>query len=63
MSKFKLLVLVLAVTVSACSGIQVTRVQELSETADAPYDNVLVIALVISFPAMGNLRENANNPF
>ena len=34
---------------SACAGKQVTRVQPLSETADAPYNNVLVIALFKSF--------------
>lgn len=35
----------------ACAGTQVTRVQPLAETADVPYDNVLVIALFKSFDA------------
>lgn len=42
----------------ACAGIQVTRVQPLSETADAPYDNVLVIALLESFDARRYLEQD-----
>ena len=34
---------------AACAGPQITRVQPLSETADAPYDNVLVISMFKSF--------------
>jgi len=45
----KLLILGVLVTLSACAGTTVTRVQELSETADAPYDNILVISLFKSF--------------
>lgn len=37
------------VTISACAGPHVTRVQTLSETADAPYGNVLVISMFKSF--------------
>lgn len=37
------------VLISACAGPQVTRVQTLSETADVPYDNVLVISMFKSF--------------
>jgi hypothetical protein len=33
----------------ACAGTQITRVQPLSETADAPYGNVLVVSLFKSF--------------
>lgn len=36
-------------TLIACAGPQVTRVQPLAESADAPYGNVLVIALFKSF--------------
>ena len=35
----------------ACAGSQVTRVQPLAESADVPYDNVLVIVLFKSFDA------------
>ena len=34
---------------AACAGPQITRVQPLSDTADAPYDNVLVISMFESF--------------
>jgi len=34
---------------AACAGPSVTRTQNLSETADAPYDNVLVVTLFESF--------------
>jgi len=46
----KLLVIGLAVALSACaSGPQITTVQELQESADAPYENILVVALFESF--------------
>jgi hypothetical protein len=45
----KLVFLAVAFLVSACAGPQVTRVQALSKTADAPYQNVLVISLFESF--------------
>ena len=38
-----------ALALCACAGPQVTRVQPLSKTADAPYNNVLVISLFKSF--------------
>ena len=34
---------------AACAGPQITRVQPLSETADVPYDSVLVISMFDSF--------------
>lgn len=40
-----------------CAGTQVTQIQELSETADAPYDNVLVISLFKSFDARRYLEK------
>ena len=40
-----------------CASTQVTQVQELSETADAPYDNVLVISLFKSFDARRYLEK------
>jgi hypothetical protein len=42
----------------ACAGPQVTRVQPLSETADAPYGNVLVISLFKSFDARRYLEKD-----
>jgi len=44
MSK-KLVILTAAFLLSACAGTQVTRVHDLSDTADAPYRNVLVVSL------------------
>ena len=44
-----LLILAICASLCACAGPQVTRVQELSSTADAPYDNVLVVLLFESF--------------
>lgn len=37
------------ILLGACAGPQVTQVQELSKTADVPYDKVLVISLFDSF--------------
>jgi len=34
---------------AACAGPQITRIQPLSDTADVPYDNVLVISMFDSF--------------
>ena len=48
MRKYLLIVSTL-ILLNACAGPQVSRVQELSATADAPYDNVLVISLFDSF--------------
>lgn len=42
----------------ACAGTQVSRVQPLSETADAPYGNVLVISLFKSFDARRYLEKD-----
>jgi hypothetical protein len=53
----KLFLLALAVVLSACAGPQITRIQSLSETADAPYKNVLVISLFESFDARRYLEE------
>ena len=41
----KLLIVATAFVLSACAGPQVTRVQALSDTADAPYQSVLVVSL------------------
>ena len=38
-----------ALLISACAGPQVTRTQPLAESADAPYDDVLVVSLFKSF--------------
>lgn len=43
------LLLTAVVLSTACAGPQITRVQALSETADVPYDNVLVISIFDSF--------------
>jgi uncharacterized lipoprotein YmbA len=46
----KRLVIGLAIALSACaSGPQITTVQELQQSADAPYDNILVVSLFESF--------------
>ncbi len=42
---------------SACAGTTVTRTQPLSESADAPYENVLVISLFKSFEARRILEK------
>jgi len=44
-----LLVIGTFILTAACAGPQITRVQPLSETADAPYGNVLVISMFDSF--------------
>jgi len=52
-----LLILAAVVLLSACAGPKVTRIQELSSTADAPYDNVLVVSLFKSFDARRYLEK------
>lgn len=48
----KLLAISLAIALGACAmGPQVTTIQEVSESADAPYNNVLVVSLFKSFDA------------
>jgi len=54
----KFVILVAIAFLCACAGPQVTREQALSDTADAPYQNVLVISLFESFDARRYL-ENA----
>jgi hypothetical protein len=55
----RLLIIGTALFLAACSaGPQVTTVQALSETADAPYDNVLVISLFKSFDARRYLEKD-----
>jgi len=54
----RLLIVWVAVALAACSaGPQVTRTQALSESADAPYENVLVIALLSSFDSRRYLED------
>jgi len=54
----KLLVTGLAVALSACaSGPQITTVQELQQSADAPYDNILVVSLFESFDTRRYLEK------
>lgn len=43
-------------TLSACASTQVTRVQPLDETTDAPYENILVISLFASFDVRRNFE-------
>jgi hypothetical protein len=43
------LILIAALLMSACAGPRVTRVQPLAESADAPYNRVLVVSLFSSF--------------
>ena len=55
----RLLLIGTALFIAACSaGPQVTTVQKLSETADAPYDNVLVISLFESFDGRRYLEND-----
>jgi hypothetical protein len=53
-----LLIAVINLVTAACAGPQVTRVLPLTEAADAPYDNVLVVSLFKSFDQRRYL-ENA----
>jgi hypothetical protein len=54
----KLLVIGLAIALSACaSGPQITTVQELQQSADAPYDNILVVSLFESFDTRRYLEK------
>lgn len=47
-----LIIIGMLITLGACaSGPQVTKVQDLSPSADAPYENVLVVAMFKSFDA------------
>ena len=47
----------MALALSACAGTQVTKVQKLSSSADAPYSNILVIALFESYDARVYLEK------
>jgi len=47
--KKPVLLVCVALLLAACAGPSITRTQTLSETADAPYDNVLVVTLFESF--------------
>ena len=49
--------LAVAMLLNACAGTQVTHVQPLSEAADAPYGDVLVVALFKSFDARRYLEK------
>jgi hypothetical protein len=53
-----LLIPVFAVALGACAmGPQVTRTQEVSDSADAPYKKILVITLFSSFDSRRNLEN------
>lgn len=54
----KILLVVAVALLGACAGPQVTQIQALSETADAPYGNVLVISLFKSFDARRYLEKD-----
>ena len=47
--KKSILLVSAALLLAACAGPKVTRTQTLAESADAPYDNVLVVSLFTSF--------------
>lgn len=53
----KIALISVLLALSACGGTQVTRVQPLAETADAPYENVLVVSLFKSFDARRYLEK------
>ncbi|MDH3860066.1 MAG: hypothetical protein OEU53_00065, partial [Gammaproteobacteria bacterium] len=53
----KLILVGLALALSACSSTQITKVQKLSPSADAPYSNILVISLFESYDARVYLEK------
>ena len=53
----KLILVSLALVLGACSSTNVTKVQKLSPSADAPYSNILVIALFESYDARVYLEK------
>jgi len=53
----KFILVCLALALSACAGTQVTKVQKLSPSADAPYSNILVIVLFESYDARVYLEK------
>lgn len=53
----KLILVGLALALSACTSTQITKVQKLSPSADAPYSNILVIALFESYDARVYLEK------
>ena len=55
--KKPVLLVCVALFLAACTAPSITRVQPLSETADAPYDNVLVVTLFESFDVRRNFEE------
>jgi hypothetical protein len=53
-----LLIVGIATALAACSsGRQITRTQELAESANAPYENILVITLLSSFDSRRYVEE------
>ena len=55
--KKPVLLVCVAVFLAACGGPSLTRVQPLSESADAPYSNVLVVTLFQSFDVRRYFEE------
>jgi hypothetical protein len=53
----KFILACMALALGACAGTQVTKVQKLSSSADAPYSNILVIALFESYDARVYLEK------
>lgn len=53
----KLVILAAAILLGACAGPQITRVQDLSKTADVPYQSVLVVSLFELFDTRRWLEE------
>jgi hypothetical protein len=53
----KFILICLALALSACSSTQITKVQNLSPSADAPYSNILVISLFESYDARVYLEK------
>lgn len=53
----KLILVSLALVLGACSSTSVTKVQKLSPSADAPYSNILIIALFESYDARVYLEK------
>lgn len=54
----RLVIVSTAILISACAGPQITRVQPVSDSADIPYSNVLVISVFESFDVRRYLEQD-----
>ena len=54
----RLIIVSTAILISACAGPQITRVQPVTDSADIPYSNVLVISVFESFDVRRYLEQD-----